>query len=670
MRPLRNLGMPQLVRVKINNFSLYKQQPTFSYHFKPGINAILGINGIGKTTLIETILYSIVGFRLKKNEVKKTGQVKLTKENSDYFLDRCDPQSDNSKASVLLEYVIKRKKIVIERSLIEDKILTFKIDGQNKSTEEDSYNNCLVDLMGVTDFISAQKIIREFLIFDEQRLNVAWEVQTQDDILKILLLDEEAQIKIANLERQVSGLDTKGRHKSEDRRIIRDRIVILKEERQKISKNLDEVLINTTEQADVDVNADELITLKNTLNSEIESYRDNLEVLNSTLDGINAERDNLLGERNSASQTLEQIISKENQIETKMYKSIYERFPDYYFTLEKNLINLGECLTCGSKDKLLKDKFFKRKADRCCVICGSKINDKVDFDENDIQLLNDLYERKTSIIQFIENKNNNISKHNAKISEINKDIKILTENNTKKENYLVEVESRLSAVSDSLNPKDTYELMIRNLDENADILTKEINEIYLMREEAKTNLESVQRKFVEHLSSLNSKISYYFNKYASTFLGVQCELTIKQQTIRFIPHIKFMPKIAGYERGSIYSVSESQRFFLDQAFRMAIIEFLTEEVEDFKTFFITETPEGSLDLAYEEQVAKMFKVFAESNNNIIFTSNLNSSNFLHQVFEGIPDKDARILNMLEIGNLTKIQNNYYQLFKQKLTEIE
>ena len=102
---------------------------------------------------------------------------------------------------------------------------------------------------------------------------------------------------------------------------------------------------------------------------------------------------------------------------------------------------------------------------------------------------------------------------------------------------------------------------------------------------------------------------------------------------------------------------------------MAIIDFLSGEIEGFKTFFITETPEGSLDLAYEEQVAKMFTIFAESKNNIIFTSNLNSSNFLNQVFSGVEDSSSRILNMLEKGNLTKIQKNYNKVFEEKLEEI-
>src|SRR5690625_2607647 len=119
---MRNLGLPQLIKIDVKNFSLYNQQPTFSYEFKEGINAVLGINGIGKTTFIEMILYSLVVFSLEVSKIKKTGQIKSSKINTTYFYDRCDLKVDNSEAAVTLEYNIKGKNIVIERSLVEDKI--------------------------------------------------------------------------------------------------------------------------------------------------------------------------------------------------------------------------------------------------------------------------------------------------------------------------------------------------------------------------------------------------------------------------------------------------------------------------------------------------------------------------------------------------------------------
>lgn len=662
---MRNLGLPYLEKIQVNNFSLYKQQPSFSYEFKEGINAILGINGIGKTTFIEMILYSLVGFELDVSETKKTGKKKMTKKNVSFFYDRCDPRVDNSLASVTLLYRVRGKKVIIERSLVKDEILCLKINGIVMGVSEEEYNKFLVEIIGVTDFVSVQTIIRTFLIFDEQRLNVAWEVKTQDEILKILLLDEEMQGQIADLERAVSGLDTKGRHKSEDRRIIRDRISILKEERVKVSNEVEELL----EEESKIIKLDDLLVLKNRLNDEVDEMKQEVETKKEVLNILESNYNRIIGERNDAGQRIEKLTSEEELLQSKMYKSIYDKFPDYYFTLEKNLINQGECLICGAKSHLLKDRFTLRKKQKQCIVCENIIEQNVNFDEGDINKMNELYEMKADILVFIGNKEQEIKKISGEMDNLRRLMKEISEKIMQKESSLIEVKSRITKNLPESPPKDVYELMIKNLDNEAEKLTKEIDTIYFERDKAKKELDALRNKFVDNLKRLNKKISNYFNKYASTFLGVDCQLILKQQTIRFIPRIIFMPKISGLERGSIYSVSESQRFFLDQAFRMAIIHFLSDEIEGFNTFFITETPEGSLDLAYEEQVAKMFKVFAKSNNNIVFTSNLNSSNFLNKIFDDIEIPEARILNMLKKGNPTLIQKNYSEIFEEKIREI-
>lgn len=104
---------------------------------------------------------------------------------------------------------------------------------------------------------------------------------------------------------------------------------------------------------------------------------------------------------------------------------------------------------------------------------------------------------------------------------------------------------------------------------------------------------------------------------------------------------------------------------------MAVIDYLQNEIGRFSTFFITETPEGSLDIAYESQVAMMFKIFAESNNKIIFTSNLNSSNFLKELYRSIPkeERTLRTLDLLKKGKVTRVQRNKWNQLENIVKEI-
>ena len=60
-----NIFLPQLKRVGIYNYSLYNTN--IDYNFIDGINLIIGGNGVGKTTFVNIIKYSLIG--LYKNDL-------------------------------------------------------------------------------------------------------------------------------------------------------------------------------------------------------------------------------------------------------------------------------------------------------------------------------------------------------------------------------------------------------------------------------------------------------------------------------------------------------------------------------------------------------------------------------------------------------------------------
>jgi hypothetical protein len=134
------------------------------------------------------------------------------------------------------------------------------------------------------------------------------------------------------------------------------------------------------------------------------------------------------------------------------------------------------------------------------------------------------------------------------------------------------------------------------------------------------------------------------------------------------------PRFYGKERGSMSQVSESQRFFLDQAFRMALITWFAERTGQL-AFYIVETPEGSLDLAYERNVADMYTEFSDYGHSIIVTSNLNSSNFLRGLYKNLGDeiagKSERTLDLLRFGHLSDVQRQerHIEAFNDRLEQL-
>lgn len=195
-----------------------------------------------------------------------------------------------------------------------------------------------------------------------------------------------------------------------------------------------------------------------------------------------------------------------------------------------------------------------------------------------------------------------------------------------------------------------------------------INNLYRQRDEASKSLKELNEQIISLLNNVNSELTPLFSEYASKFLGTRCKLVVSQRRINKKPVAYMYPSFNEKDRSEMEQVSESQRFFLDQAFRMALITWFTQHC-DQPTFYIIETPEGSLDLAYEMNVAEMYVEFSKQEHVIIVTSNLNTSNFLSGLYGALGNAEARqlrTLDLLQIGRLSQIQIKSLPDFNKRL----
>ena len=667
---MKKIYLPSLNKITVDNYSLYAQCPSFEYVFEEGISA----NGIGKTTFVNMIIYALVGYKKEERRNKKALNLQdITLQDTNFFKDRMNYNFDgglNEAASVTLEYSLGSNTLIIQRSLYNDEIQKLIVNYKEvKQRAESDYQNIVNKYSGLTDFEDFRKIISEFLFFDERRKNIAWEIDMQDYLLKVLLFDEEYFNKFKELEEKIVQEDTKGRHKSEDRKVVQASIDELIREKEQVINNLKEEFNG---EINVNKNIEEIKIKKNSIIQSIDELNENISIIQEELNGLINDLNNLEGELTLSIVKGDGFKDEIKKIETALYKSIYKKLPGYYYTLEKNLLSEGKCLICNSKSNNLKIEAIRKKNNNECFICASKISEVEEFASTDIERLNDLNQKKVSQENIIQNLTKRFEELQEKITSIKK------QQNSRREKVEI-LQRELLIIDNELEHRnkdektDTYTEILKRKEAEVEKLDQDSKNAYARRDLYKDDLKNYTKKFRNLISLLTNDLTNYFNKYASIFIGLDCELTVTERVIRSIPHIVYTPKIANQIRKDIWSVSESQRFFLDQAFRMAIIDYLQKNVCDFSTFFITETPEGSLDLAYENQVAEMFYIFAQSHNKIIFTSNLNSSNFLIDIFTRIAkeDRKSRILNLLEKGNLTRVQNNSLQQLcdiLEKITE--
>lgn len=676
---MKKLYLPNLKSIKVCNYTLYEQEPSFQYEFKAGINAVVGANGIGKTTFVNIIIYCLVGHKKKKNKITKNSKKSEYEYiDEDFFSSRInnmDEDTINILAKATLEYYLGKTKILITRSLIENSIEELCIDDREiDQPNDDDYKEIVEKYSKISQFQDFELLVREFMFFDERRKNVAWEADSQDNILRILLLDEQYHVRINELEEKITKADTKGRHKSEDKRVAEASY-------QELVRSREEIIRQTKEENDdigqkegvvsEEMARERLVLRKNSIDTEISNKKEILSSLQENIQEIAEDVSLMEGNIANVSVTYENIVSEIKRLETILYKSIYDKLPDYYYTIEKNLLAEGKCLVCNEKSRDIQKKASGIKQSGKCFICGSKLTENISIDDNLVEKLNSLNEEKKEKLNELNNQKNQLNRLNIKFQKHNNDIDLLKDELENLERTKIVVESELSQnVSDS-DKGDMYTEILRSKEKVIADLESAIKDAYNERDGYKVELLKYTQKFKNVVNGLNQQLSYYFNKYASTFIGLDCKLTVTEKTINKIPHFYYVPEINGQVRKGIWSVSESQRFFIDQAFRMAVIDYLQSNIAGFSTFFITETPEGSLDIAYESQVAMMFKIFSESNNEIIFTSNLNSSNFLKELYKEISkeERPLRTLDLLRKGKVTRVQKSKWNQLENIVQEI-
>jgi hypothetical protein len=187
-----------------------------------------------------------------------------------------------------------------------------------------------------------------------------------------------------------------------------------------------------------------------------------------------------------------------------------------------------------------------------------------------------------------------------------------------------------------------------------------------------TNYSKMIRNSSEQFTKVADAVSQRFTHYCKSLLSEICVLgtgTYRDQVGQEYSYehpcfTVFMtsstsPQVPT-QRKSREQVSESQREFIDLAFRMALIDVATEPKTG--AMLVIETPEASLDGLFIDKAGEMLRAFsqdpAREGNVVILTSNLNRQNLISAALgftepePSWPSADEtrdRVINLLQLA---------------------
>jgi hypothetical protein len=156
-----------------------------------------------------------------------------------------------------------------------------------------------------------------------------------------------------------------------------------------------------------------------------------------------------------------------------------------------------------------------------------------------------------------------------------------------------------------------------------------------------------------------------FTTLAQSFLGINLDV---QLDLRASGEVGLLLTVGDTRRRAEDQLSESQRFFVDIALRMALAQHMV--TQGSRATLYVDTPEGSLDVAYESRAGEMFADFVTAGNDLLMTANLNSSQLLGHLAARCGRKNMELVRMIDWTPLSDVQAEAEQLFEVAYSAVE
>lgn len=643
----------KIERIIIRNFSLYKKNgkiQEINVSVIDGVYCLAGANGLGKTTFLNAINYGLTGVVLAPNkEVYDPSQIKSNnrKYTERYFVGRIK-ESEKESSEIEILFCVNGKYFKLCRGFFEsDALRSLEIyvkdknqmisllDGSNQSPKQlnEIYQKELATAMGIKNFDYFVFLQLYVLTFDENRRMIFWDDRASSHALAIAFnTDIKDSEELISTQREIEKYDSYGRN--------------YRWQATQINKKIKELLEKKQNYPDIDNQQKEFESLNNELKEATLVY-----------DNVKTEYNTLL--KNLS--VLHSEVMYKKQERTKLFSEYAE--PRSKLLLNPYIshsIEKKECCICGAKGDIIAENIEQAIYSEKCPLCGTAIIDSFSDEERD------------KLIKLIENNDRTITSKNKEIDVLSKEIDWKKIQLEKAEYDYSQIQKRIDDLLE-MNPllsmnntgNQGVDYLIGLYKKERDEALELSKKSYSKRNALYEELKHLQDKIETAYSDAESIFVPIFKDLAKSFIGL--DLDIKLQRDKQVQ--KLVLELQNSARTESFQLSESQRFFLDIALRMAIAIYLATPTNP--AFMLIDTPEGSLDIAYENRVGKMFANFIlEYKQNIIMTANINASQLLISVAELCGNNKMSFKRMLDWTDLSQIQKEGEFLFERVYNNIE
>jgi hypothetical protein len=597
---------------------------------------VLGANGLGKTTLV-TLLYRMCTgpFEIARVEEGSIGgrSLRLTQQRPpSTFANRVVDRAANAHAT--LQMTLGKAQLTITRALDSLELLELEVDGVSRDPTDAAYEQLVFEHANLATFSDWILLLRHLTFYFEDRRALVWDRAAQRQLLRLLFLPKETAHDWTKLERKILSQDSDVRNLQ-------------------FALGREEKALREADEASVDASV---------IHDELREIDEKLGVAQPKLDELNQQLDDVDARRKAAQlaalQAERDRESAYRDLERHQLDTIAAAFPTSDATARYLLAKLftdDHCLACGADAPKASKVLQARAAGHQCVICGSPVEAPTARRPS-----NRKFDTATSKLEAADKRLKAAAKErDAADADYEELVELLTETDA-------EV-ARLKASSESL---------FAELPEDDEALRERRRDLGVLRvrlERQKADLNKRRSSFARFIAGVmrdiadrKEQVQQAFNQYAEGFLLEDCELiwtTHKAkmgETGRQIEYPGFALDISGstftspVRRSGPQEVSESQREFIDLAFRMSLMTVASDERAGT---LVIDAPESSLDAVFVTRAANVLSRYAAPalGNRLVITSNLVEGNLIPQLARRADihsTRSARVVDLLTIATPT------------------
>lgn len=649
------LRLPRIVAVRLRRFSLFAANPDAEFTAGDGVLCLVGANGIGKSTLLSAINFCLTGTVPDPGRTFESidEYYKFTRSYSaNYFRGRI-LGTDEDDAEIAVDFTIGGFNYEVRRGLFEPEELrgltitaaTPTDAEQNVSTTDEMprlerhrlYSEALVRHSGLTSFEEFVFLQHFVFTFDEQRKTLFWNTRIMERVLYRAFGFDPAMAKQADsIRREIQHEDSRVRN--------------YQWESTRMRKRINEIRTQAQQASGAQQTYDKLVASHEALSEQFDQESKELRAAEDALRDTNLR--------------LADLSVRDTALRDEYAKFFDRRFDSRPPLAKHPLISQSiiehVCGLCGAKGDTVATRITEKASNAVCPLCDSKVNVKPQAPKDATRL------------QEIDRELAQVKKA---LRDVHKSIESLRNAEVKAREAWEDTKDKLdgfdkknSAILDGLRKQlghTATEASLADYREQLSVIEKDKKVAYNRREHLKLQLLGLQKSLEQHYIQVEQTFVPQFSKLAQHFLGMPLSV---QLDARGAEDVKLIVTVRGTTRRQQQHLSESQRFFLDIALRMALTQHMSDPASLGGMFI--DTPEGSLDIAYEKRAGDMLAMFTKSGHQIVMTANLNSSRLLLELAHDCGRSKMRLCRMTDWAELSEVQQEEEALFEQAYAEIE